>query len=72
MPKCESEVKIMVFIDQSLGHPKEFINLRNIHLGFLAPSTTAILQPMDQGIVSYVAPIQGEIGVFADVQQAKY
>ncbi|KAE9546906.1 hypothetical protein FO519_009882 [Halicephalobus sp. NKZ332] len=41
--------KILLFLDNCTAHPN--IKLQNIKLEFLPPNTTAISQPMDQGII---------------------
>ena len=40
--------KIVLIIDNCTAHPS-ISNLTNIHLVFLPPNTTSVLQPMDQG-----------------------
>lgn len=42
--------KIILFIDNCTAHPAH-LNLRNIKLKFFPPNTTAVSQPMDQGII---------------------
>ncbi|XP_057316743.1 tigger transposable element-derived protein 4-like [Hydractinia symbiolongicarpus] len=42
--------KIVLIIDNCPAHPS-ISNLTNIHLVFLPPNTTSVLQPMDQGVI---------------------
>ena len=42
--------KIVLIIDNCPAHPS-ISNLTNIHLVFLPPNTTSVLQPMDQGVL---------------------
>jgi hypothetical protein len=51
MPRWVVETERYVFTDHCPAHPKELINLRNIHIEFLPPNTTAVLKPMEQGII---------------------
>lgn len=43
--------KILLLVDNCTAHPK-IPNLHNIKLVHLPPNTTAVLQPMDQGIIN--------------------
>lgn len=43
--------KILLLVDNCTAHPK-IPNLQNIKLVHLPPNTTAVLQPMDQGIIN--------------------
>ncbi|XP_017475007.1 PREDICTED: tigger transposable element-derived protein 6-like [Rhagoletis zephyria] len=42
--------KIILFLDNAASHPKE-LDLTNIKICFLPPNTTAVSQPLDQGII---------------------
>lgn len=42
--------KILLFLDNAASHPRDLI-LKNIKIVFLPPNTTAICQPLDQGII---------------------
>jgi hypothetical protein len=43
--------KIILFIDNCPAHPKNIDHLSNVHVEFLPENSTAISQPMDQGII---------------------
>lgn len=42
--------KIVLFIDNASCH-KVTVDLQNINVQFLPPNTTALIQPLDQGII---------------------
>ena len=42
---------IIVFVDNCAAHSKDTSNLTNIKVHFLPPNSTAVLQPMDQGVI---------------------
>lgn len=42
--------KILLFLDNAASHPRE-LKLSNINIIFLPPNTTAVCQPLDQGII---------------------
>lgn len=42
--------KILLFLDNAASHPKN-MTLDNIKIVFLPPNTTAVCQPLDQGII---------------------
>ena len=42
--------KVLLCLDNFSGHPAN-INLENIKILFFPPNTTALSQPMDQGII---------------------
>ncbi|XP_066157788.1 tigger transposable element-derived protein 6-like [Euwallacea fornicatus] len=42
--------KILLFMDNAASHPRD-LNLQNIKIIFLPPNTTALCQPLDQGII---------------------
>lgn len=42
--------KILLFLDNAASHPRQPV-LHNIKICFLPPNTTAICQPLDQGII---------------------
>jgi hypothetical protein len=42
--------RILLFLDNAPVHPKD-VNLKNITLKFFPANTTAIIQPMDQGVI---------------------
>lgn len=45
--------KILLLLDNAPGHPVELENMHpNVHVLFLPPRTTALLQPMDQGVIA--------------------
>ena len=44
--------KILLFVDNAPSHPH--IDVKNVKLRFLPPNTTALIQPMDQGIIQTV------------------
>ncbi len=47
------ELKILLLLDNAPGHPPAMGNLYpNVKIEFLPPNTTALLQPMDQGVIS--------------------
>jgi len=52
-----------LFNNHCPAHLKQLINLRNIQIEFLPPSTKEPLQHMAQGIVGYEAVTQEEVGV---------
>jgi hypothetical protein len=43
--------KIVLFIDNCSAHPKNTDHLSNVHVEFLPENSTAISQPMDQGVI---------------------
>lgn len=45
--------KVLLFVDKCSAHPSA-IQLSNINLKFFLPNTTALAQPMDQGIIQNV------------------
>lgn len=45
----QSNRKILLFLDNAPSHPH--IQLKNVQIQFLPPNTTALCQPMDQGII---------------------
>ena len=46
---CQQNQKILLFLDNAPVHPK--ISLKNVKLQFFPANTTALLQPMDAGII---------------------
>jgi hypothetical protein len=42
--------KILLFVDNAASHPRD-LKLTNIRILFLPPNTTAMCQPLDQGII---------------------
>lgn len=42
--------KIVLFVDNAACH-KVTCQLENIHIEFLPPNTTALIQPLDQGVI---------------------
>ncbi|GBP89339.1 Tigger transposable element-derived protein 1 [Eumeta japonica] len=47
-----SDFKALLVLDNAPGHPRELETMHpNIKVTFLPPNTTALLQPMDQGII---------------------
>jgi len=57
------EREMMLFKNHCPAHLKQLINLRNIHIEFLLPSTKEPLKHMAQGIIAYEAVTQEEVGV---------
>ena len=47
-----SKRKILPIVDNCTAHPT-IGNLKAIKLEFLPPNVTAILQPLDQGVIHY-------------------
>lgn len=45
--------KIIMFVDNAPSH-KISKNFSNVHLEFLPPNLTSVIQPMDQGIISQI------------------
>ncbi|XP_063229577.1 tigger transposable element-derived protein 1-like [Bacillus rossius redtenbacheri] len=47
------DFKILLLIDNSPSHPPEVVEMHeNLKVVFLPPNTTAILQPLDQGVIA--------------------
>ncbi|XP_076035908.1 uncharacterized protein LOC143021925 isoform X5 [Oratosquilla oratoria] len=45
--------KILLVVDNAPGHPPSMVEwCTNIHVCFLPPNTTPVLQPMDQGVIA--------------------
>lgn len=51
LAKKNLEFKVLLLLDNSPSHP---VNLQhpNVHIEFLPPNTTSMIQPQDQGIIS--------------------
>lgn len=47
---CKQNRKIVLFVDNASCH-KITVDLQNINVQFLPPNTTALIQPLDQGII---------------------
>jgi hypothetical protein len=42
---------ILLFIDNCAAHPKHVAHLSNVHVEFLHPNMTSVVQPVDQGVI---------------------
>jgi hypothetical protein len=52
--------KVLLFLHQCAAHTHLDL-LKNIHLEFLPPSTTSLVQPVDMGIVSNLRTYRGKV-----------